>query len=176
MQRFGGAGGRGRQRAAGCGLVAGLLAGVGALAGTPEPVGLRIADDGNRLVIVQPQRPGTHTAEGPATANENRLEITLDGAETGGFDADWQGNPLLPTGLLPGTVLQSGRGNRIGLVVAGEGNTIAMAQRGQGNAIDATVQGVGNGLAVVQTGHGNAVSARQDGMRNAMVVSQGGRR
>lgn len=126
------------------------------------------AGQDNVLSIVSPalEAPAGATAEG------NRITVSIEGDANGGWGEAWT-TPLFGAGLpAPGLLEQTGWNNAIALEVSGTGNLFSIVQAGTANLATGQVSGIGNALAVVQQGQGNIAHFSQAGSGNALSIAQ----
>ncbi len=124
---------------------------------------LAVEGTGNRLQILQ---------EFSGSGAANTISVSIDGNGNGGpLGASFSGTALLP-GLQPGSIFQSGFGNRIGVSVLGSDNLFAFSQAGSGNIVSANITGFRNEASVLQEGTGNQAHFSQNGIGNVVSIIQ----
>lgn len=121
-----------------------------------------VEGDGNRLVIEQSAFNG----------ELNAINLTITGDLNGGPEGRTFTGPLAASPLTPGTLSQTGSGNRMDMVVLGSNNLFAFAQAGTGNALTASITGQGNQASVVQVGMNNIAGFSQSGIGNMVSITQ----
>lgn len=108
---------------------------------------------------------------GADPARPNAITVMIEGDRNGGYASQWHSGPTLSP-LMPGSLMQSGLNNAIGISVTGNDNLFAVAQSGENNRVFGSVTGSYNQFAAMQTGFGNSVGFSQNGQGNTIVVSQ----
>jgi hypothetical protein len=102
----------------------------------------------------------------------NHLDLSITGDDNGGPLGAFFGGLPAETGLVPGSLFQSGHDNSMSIKVAGISNIFAASQLGVGNTLTAVIVGNNNEAAVSQTGNGNMLSFSQNGSGNMLSVVQ----
>lgn len=124
---------------------------------------LSIEGNDNRLLISQVQ-----SGEGAG----NAITVGITGRNNGGPEGAAFNAVVAKAGLQPGSLVQQGFGNSIGMDVKGDGNLFAVAQLGSNNTVQGTIAGTGNQAAVMQSGVNNFASFSQNGIGNSISVQQ----
>jgi hypothetical protein len=161
-------------------------------------LGVLLTGDGNHVTSSQTiSGRGANLAAVNVTGSGNYLDIAQSKSGSGNkgntlavnIFGDDNNNPAMlgfgfdgaalsaAGGLMPGQIVQSGRGNVIAMNVgltdpASNSNQFAFSQTGDSNQIFGAVNGSFNQAAVVQAGAGNFVSFSQTGNYNILGVSQ----
>lgn len=130
--------------------------------GGSNSLGVEIFGDANALYISQ---------DFLGTGSANEIALSVEGDRNGGV-TDWAFGGELASQLLPGTLMQSGSGNRMQVAVQGSDNSFAFAQVGTGNSLTASISGSYNQALVYQVGNANTVNFSQNGTGNTLLVSQ----
>ncbi|WP_102957648.1 hypothetical protein [Mangrovicella endophytica] len=125
---------------------------------------LTITGNGNQLSLLQ------ETSLDAAAANTIRVSISGNG--NGGPAGSVFSGAALSSGLMPGSLTQTGQGNLASLDVIGSRNLFAMLQQGSHNMITGSISGTGNQAAVQQFGGNNFASFSQSGTGNNISITQ----
>lgn len=146
---------------------------------------IEVLVDGARNLVIANQdydgaNGGRNSADIDVTGDENRATLQQAGENTATVRLDGDRNNAAgfsaglnaPAGLEAGLIVQTGRGNSVGVSVTGDRNRIGTAQSGLANLLTAVVSGDDNEAAILQAGNGNSATLRQQGVGNSAVISQ----